>query len=298
MRRGLLIDPPLAVELAKGLVVRGEHQALPRPEREEAAPHERLGEEAERAVLQRTIEVDEHVPARHQLHLREDVVGREAVIGEDHVLAQAAVERHLAVGGGVVVGERRGPARLLVGMAHGRRAIDGVDARLGGAERGVVDVGRVEDGAVEEPFLGEEDRERVDLLAGRAPGDPDLERGIRREHRHDGTPERAIEGRVAEELAHADREIRQELHDRVVVVQDPVLQHRDRRTIERGERLLDAPPQRRAGVAPKIVLPTGVDRLQQEIDLEIGPALGRHAALGNQTRQSDRRRSTSIGFGT
>ena len=54
---------------------------------EEAAPAQRLVEQADGAVLQLALEVDQHVAARHQLDFGEHAVGGQAVVGEDDAAA-------------------------------------------------------------------------------------------------------------------------------------------------------------------------------------------------------------------
>ena len=94
----------------------------------------------ERAILQRAVEVDQHVTARHELDLCEHAVGRQAVIRENHVLAQRAIERRRAVGGSVVLGAdgalgARKPMILGEGLAPARSAYI-AQARPGATLRG------------------------------------------------------------------------------------------------------------------------------------------------------------------
>src|SRR5690606_37388241 len=87
-RLQLLVDAVLTADIGKGGAMRGEAERLARADAQEAASAERLAKQADSAVLQRAVEVDEHVPPRHELHLGKDRVGGQAVIREDDPLAQ------------------------------------------------------------------------------------------------------------------------------------------------------------------------------------------------------------------
>jgi len=153
-------------------------ERLPSSQAEEAAPAERPGEESESALLQGAVEVDENISARHDLHLREDVVRGEAVIGEDDVRSERSAKCRPSVGLGIVVGEGPLPAREAVAVGERRDAIQAEDPRFGLRERFGTDVGRINECPIEQPCLGERDGERVDFLAGAASRDPDLERRV------------------------------------------------------------------------------------------------------------------------
>src|SRR5687767_11373738 len=81
-----------------------------RADAEEAAPAQRLVEEADGTILQLALEVDQDVAARHHLDLGEDAVGGQAVVREHDVLLQALVEHGPAVARRVVVGQRAAAA--------------------------------------------------------------------------------------------------------------------------------------------------------------------------------------------
>ncbi|KAG1165961.1 hypothetical protein G6F35_018475 [Rhizopus arrhizus] len=61
-----------------------ELQRLLAAQAEETTVHQRLAEQPDRAVLQVAVEVDQHVPARHQVHFGKHGVGGQAVVGEHH----------------------------------------------------------------------------------------------------------------------------------------------------------------------------------------------------------------------
>src|SRR5450432_3961060 len=84
--RHLAVDP-----LRQLLVVRlvgSEARRLLHPQPEEAEPDEALVEEPVHAVLQRAVEVDEHVPADYQVEIVERSVGGQIVLREDDVPPQ------------------------------------------------------------------------------------------------------------------------------------------------------------------------------------------------------------------
>ena len=144
----------------------------------------------------------------------------------------------------------------------------GEDAEPGLLEHGLVDVGRVDPDPVGEALLGEQDRQRVDLLAGGAAGDPEPRERIRVQHRHHPLAEGEEEARVAEHGGHVDREVEQQpLHHRRVV-QEQVLQSRDRLHLLAFHPPAHAPPQRGRRVLAEVEAVAAVDSFEQELDLD------------------------------
>ena len=94
------------------------------------------------------------------------------------------------------------------------------------AQHGLVHVGRVDPAAVVEAGLLEQDRHRVDFLAGRAARVPDPDERVRPQDRDHLVAERAVEGRVAEHGADVDRERRQQPLQPGRIVEHPLLQIR------------------------------------------------------------------------
>lgn len=91
------------------------------------------------------------------MHLGERRVRDEAVIGEDDPGAEATVEDGPPVVGRIVVGQGRTSARLLVVLGEFAQPIEGVDPGFCCAERIGIDVGGIEEGAIIQPFLPEQD---------------------------------------------------------------------------------------------------------------------------------------------
>ena len=50
---------------------------------QEAATGQCLGEQAKGAILQRVVEIDQHVAARYQVHFGKDLVGGQVMFGKD-----------------------------------------------------------------------------------------------------------------------------------------------------------------------------------------------------------------------
>ncbi len=182
-------------------------------------------------------------------------------------------------------------------------AVQAVDPGLGAFQGFVIDVGGVEQRAVEKAFLAEQDGEGIQLLAGAATGDPDLERRIGAQMRHDFFADGAEIKRVAKQFADLNREIGQKLAQHRRIVQDHVLQHRKRATLEMVARLQQPPLDRGHGVAAEIVVIALEDGFQQQAHLDIVRAFvcrGRQFCggvhRGIQTRTSEISFSTSKGL--
>jgi hypothetical protein len=228
-------------------------------------------------------------------------------VDEDHVLEEGRVERGAAVVGAVELGEGDAASRREVVarvLAHEQERHDG---RPGGGERVLVDVGRDDLDAGEEPGLREADAERPDLLAGRAPRDPDG-RGRGAERREHLGPERAEERGVAEHRRRAHGEVRRHPVPEPVVV--PPAAQAVAQAREAREPLLRRSPPEAAGERPAVVA-RAVDAhaaahlVEDRVELgvvRLGPvALALATGVGHrwsQTRRSDRSWSWSTGFET
>src|SRR5581483_4574282 len=79
-----LIDALLGNERRERRRERGEAERLLLAQPEKTLSAQRAVHHRQRAVLERAVEVDEHVAARDQLHLGEDAVGREGVVAEEN----------------------------------------------------------------------------------------------------------------------------------------------------------------------------------------------------------------------
>ena len=166
-------------------------------------------------------------------------------------------------------------------------------------ERVLVDVGRVEQRALLEPFLAEQDDEGIELLAAAAAGDPDLERRIGAQVRHHLLADRPEIGRVAEHLADLHGQVAQQRgeHARDRAAGFPAA----RRSVAKPQllaRLLQAPLDRGHGVVAEIVVVSPIQRFQQQLDFDVFDFL-RHRNVshrGIQTRTSESSFSTSSGF--
>src|SRR5205085_6639279 len=71
---------------------RRERDRLPAAEAEDAGGAEAVAEQLDDAVLQRDVEVDEHVAADDEVEVAEGAVGGEVVLGEDDIPQQVGVE--------------------------------------------------------------------------------------------------------------------------------------------------------------------------------------------------------------
>src|SRR5436190_9047299 len=182
-----LFDPPVELLLSIELVVAGlelgEADRLLVTEAQDPEPCKALVEQAMDVVLEGPVEVDHHVAAEDDVELLERAVLDEVVLGPDDVLRQRPVEERPGVPGEVVLGERAPAAGADVVLRVLAHLVEREDTVAGLVEHDLVDVGRVDPRPVEQLLLGEEDRERVHLLARRAAGDPDAGERVRAEQR-------------------------------------------------------------------------------------------------------------------
>lgn len=195
----ILVDGREAVGRARDRLGAAEEQIPAGAEREVEQLHD--------AILGAAAEVNEKIPARHEVEVREGRVLDEVVVGEQHRLAQLPAN---AV-----------PVRLLdeePAQSLGRdvgRVVRRVEAVTRHGDRLLVDV-RGEDlyaGGLRERggVFGEQHRERVGLLACGAPCGPHPDLVARafplEEPGEDGPGERAERLRVAEEIRHAYEQV-------------------------------------------------------------------------------------------
>ena len=230
----------------------------------------------------------------------EHAVGGQAVVGEHHVLAQPLVEHHAAIGGGVIVRQRAtgAGARMVLGESRHPRHVE--HARLGGAQRVRVDVGGVDQGAVQQAFFLQQDGQRIHLFPRAAPGHPDLERRVGAQQRHHLLAQRLEVAGVAEHVAHLHGEVFEQRREHGGLVQHAVLQLRQRLAVKLHQRRRQPPLERRLRVAPEVIVVAVVDGVDQQALLDVcGAGLAvRHggAYLGIHTRTRDSSFSTSSGL--
>jgi hypothetical protein len=164
-------DEDLVVLVDRGEVLSEAGEALRAAKEKEPTPPQRVVQGRKDPTLERQSEVDEYVPAGHEIELRERRVACEIVPDEDAQLADVLVD---AIPRLDLVEEA--PAPFLADVAHDRV---GVGALAGGLDGALADV-RAEDldgmasGRVVQE-LEQSDGERVQLFPGRAPGDPEAD---------------------------------------------------------------------------------------------------------------------------
>src|SRR5665647_2829410 len=90
------------------------------------------------------------------------------MVGKHDRLLQTAVEHGSPIGGRVIVAERCSPAGKTVTFGKLCEALSLIHPLFGRAKALRVDVGRVDQGAVEKPLFVKHDRERVGLLSSGA----------------------------------------------------------------------------------------------------------------------------------
>ncbi|MCY1408131.1 hypothetical protein D9M71_234480 [compost metagenome] len=196
-------------------------------------------------------------------------VSGQTMVGEGHVLAQAAVEHGVAVGRGVVVGEGTKTACLLVIGGKAPHVFHRIDALPGLFQRARVDVGSVDDGALQQALLAQQDGHGIHFFTRAATGNPYLDRGVGLEQRHHIAADGQEVLRVAKHLADRDSQVLQQMHERTRVMQYALLQGRYGIAFKLTQRVLDTPLDRGPGVISKIVAVLEVDGLNQQADFDL-----------------------------
>ena len=234
--------------------------------------------EREDALLCGQVQVDEQVPAADQVELGEGGVAGDVVPREDAEVADRLGDLVLAVH---LVEESLEPLGR-----HVQGDVIDVAARPGDGQVALADVGRQDLQRRVAPRVAEalqqRDGQRVDLLAGRAAGDPDPDRRARRaaadQAREDVPLQRLEGGRVAEEVRHPDEEVIVEGDDLLGLVLERLLVAVEVLLMAEHHPPLD-PPQDRPALVPREVdarvLPDQIEDLPQ-------PGLPRLVAGGHR----------------
>ena len=191
------------------------------------------------------------------------------MLGEHRAGAQGLVEHRRTVGRGIVLRERRAAAGSAMVLRELRDAVEFVDAGLGALAGGGADVGGVEQRALLEAFLAEQDGQRVQLLAVGAARHPDLQRGIGAQVRHDLLAQRPVIVGIAEHLAHLDGEEADQLRQHRRIVQHAILERRQGGAAELFLGVAQAAADRVGGVAAEVVVIAAVQRLEQKRHLDV-----------------------------
>ncbi|MNF64600.1 hypothetical protein D3C84_463400 [compost metagenome] len=184
----------------------------------------------------------------------------------------------MVIGGRVIVGERAPATGLLIIPGVGADVVPGKDAPPGLFQRPRVDVGRVDEGAFQQPLLAQQNRQRIDLFPGAATGDPEFDRRVGLEQRHHFLANGQKVRRVTKHLADRNRQQLQQLHERGRVVQHPLLQGRDGPALELMQRVVDPTLNRRCAIIAEIVTVFEIDRFDQQpqFDLASGTRVALH----------------------
>ena len=159
------------------------------------AHHQRVLEEAQRAILQAAIEIDQNIAARYEMRFEKHFVGGQAVVREHDAFFQRAGKARAAVRGVIVVGERAFATRGQIVARESRDALERVNARFGARERIGIDVGRVEQRAPGQARFVEQDLQVTKDVVLICLHDPDLARTTNvAEVVRDRARERDVEG--------------------------------------------------------------------------------------------------------
>jgi hypothetical protein len=165
-------------------------------------------------------------------------------------------------------------------------------------QRPRVDVGGVDDRALKQPLLAEEDGQGIGFLAGAAAGHPQLQRRVGAQERDDALAQRLEVAGIAEHLADRHGQHVEDVGEGGRIVQHPILELRHGRARQPGHRGAHAALRRGLGIAAEVVVILQVDGVEQQppLDVEVAGGHDRRPYFGIQTRTSDSSRSTSSGL--
>src|SRR6202020_3039522 len=93
----LLVNSLIFRELSKGVGVVCEAKAFLCANSKKRSAPQRILKQANHPVLQRLIEIDQHVSARYEMHFAEGSIGHQAVVGKYNALAKAPAEGSAAI---------------------------------------------------------------------------------------------------------------------------------------------------------------------------------------------------------
>ena len=213
---------------------------------------QRVVEHREDALLDRRGEIDHQVPAADDIHLREGRVARDVVRREDTSIAH--VLRDFVTALGPAKEPRQTPRRDVLndalGVQAGARAIDRPAADVCAEDL----EGHRRAGVAER--LDEANRDRVDLFAARAAGNPHTERHVRAssgdQAGEDLAPERLPDCRVAEEARDVNEHFFGKRVDLRWLGGDEVGVGSQAGRAPKDAATLDAPPERRGLVVCEV----------------------------------------------
>ena len=109
-------------------------------------------------------------------------------------------------------------------FGEGLDVVQRVDAAGGGLESARVDVGGVDQRAIQKSLFAKQDRKRMQFFAAAAPRDPHLERRIGSKVRHDLLADRAEVAGITEHLADLHGQVVEQAGEHGGIVQHSVLQ--------------------------------------------------------------------------
>jgi hypothetical protein len=214
---------------------------------------QRVGEDVQDLVLLLRLEVDEEVPAQHEVDAREGDPVADVLGPEDHHLPERLADAQAGIG---LLEEL-----LLVPVGERAQDVFGVEAAAGIGHRFLVHVGGEDADAplceLRAQDLGEADDQRVGLLSGRAARGPEAEPALAlappfHELGEDGIAQEEEGVAIAEELGDVDEQVAGELADLVrlgLQVEGVFVQGRG---ADGGHPPADPPQQGRALVAVEI----------------------------------------------
>src|SRR6185312_13824293 len=214
-------------------------------------------------VLQALVEINEHIAAKDQLELIEGLVRREVVNGEYGVFAERFVYEHRIVFRQVIIGETGLTAAFEIIARILRHVLRWEYPRPGLLKCALVDIRCIDQRSAEEAFLFQEDRQRIGLFAGSAPGYPDLDERIGREPGRYFFAQAFKKSGIAEHGGYRYGDLLYKLFEQLVVPENGLCQ-----VIEAGDapgvhKMGDTPLQGAFGVFGKVVAVYQPDGCQQ-----------------------------------
>src|SRR6266576_5694386 len=147
-------------------------QRLALADGKKAAADQAVIKQSVSALLKRRSEIDEYVRADDEMEVVEGSVGDQVVPGPGDAALQIAVEPRGPSADRVVIGEGAATAGLLIRLLEPPHAVDRIGPESRNRQHVLVQVGRIKGASAEHPFFVQQDRKRIDLLAGGASRDP------------------------------------------------------------------------------------------------------------------------------
>ena len=173
------------------------------------------------SILQVLVEIDHYIAAEDELDFGEDGVCAEVVLEEGDAVANTAVDDDVLAIGAVIIDEGFFASGLLVIGGVFLYAFNGEDAVFGDVECYGVNVGRIDDTAVQQAFFLQEYSEGMCFFSSGTPGVPDAYGGEGLEKGDDFFPDVFVDPGVPEHFGDRNGEVHGQLPKPFLIPEEP-----------------------------------------------------------------------------